>query len=105
MYQRNCYGGYPMYISIVINHFIFNLSNFTRSLEIFLPLLFIILITGFFLNKILKILYYFFIEIRSSKQMELKEVTITNKYCNHSMNKHCNHRMNKSETKKSADTK
>lgn len=84
-----------MYFSMVINHLIFNFSNFTKSLEIFLPLLLIILIAGFFLNKILKILYYFFIEVRTYNKIELKTCRIKDTKCK---------KNNLDLNKKSADT-
>ncbi len=87
-----------MYISMVINHLIFNFSNFTKSVEIFLPLLLIILIAGFFLNKILKILYYFFIEVRTYNKMELKTCRIKAAKCKKD-------NLDISKINKSADTK
>lgn len=65
-----------MYFGIFINDFIFNTNNFTKSFEIFLPLLIIILIAGFFLNKILNLLYYIFIEVKSYKNIKLKTCKI-----------------------------
>ncbi|MDF2801212.1 MAG: hypothetical protein K0S61_1115 [Anaerocolumna sp.] len=88
-----------MYIGMVINHLIFNFNNITKSLEIFLPVLLIILIAGFFLNKILKILYYIFIEVRTYKNIELKTCRIRSTKC-----KKDNH-LDICEVKKSADTK
>jgi hypothetical protein len=87
-----------MYIVMVINHLIFNYSNITKSFEIFLPLLLIILIAGFFLNKILKILYYFFIEVRTYKSMELNTCKIRNNKCK-------KENLDIHERSKSADTK
>lgn len=87
-----------MFTGMVINHLIFNFNNITKSFEIFLPLLLIILIAGFFLNKILKILYYFFIEVRTYKNMKLKTCRIRDIKCK-------KENLDIHELKKSADTK
>lgn len=70
-----------MYLGLYINEFIFSFSNFTKSLEIFTPLLIVILIAGFFLNKILSLLYYIFIEVKSNKNMNLKPCKVMRERC------------------------
>lgn len=87
-----------MYLGLYINDFIFSFSNFTKSLEIFMPLLIMILIAGFFLNKILSLLYYIFIEVKSSKNMNLKPCKIMRERCS-------GDNLKSLKIKKSADTK
>lgn len=87
-----------MYLGLYINDFIFSFSNFTKSLELFMPLLIIILIAGFFLNKILSLLYFISIEVKSNKNMNLKPCKVMRERCS-------GNNIKSFKVKKSADTK